>query len=87
VTEARQKLVALVPRDAEADGISTETEVIVDRDAARAIGVAAQRFGADVICLGSHGRWALAETLLGSVARAVMTQNSQPVLLVPPAEP
>jgi nucleotide-binding universal stress UspA family protein len=87
MNEARDQLAALVPPDAAADGITTEVEVIADRDPARAIGVAAQRFGADLICLGSHGRTTLEETLRGSVARAVATHNSQPVLLVHPAQP
>jgi nucleotide-binding universal stress UspA family protein len=85
VAEARDKLGALVPPAAAANGIASEVEVIEDRDPARAIGVAAQRFDADVICLGSHGRTNLAEALGGSVSRAVVAHNSQPVLLVQPS--
>jgi nucleotide-binding universal stress UspA family protein len=87
MSDARAKLVALVPEEAGADGITTEVEVIADRDPARAISVAAERFGADLICLGSHGRTTMAETLRGSVARTVTTHSSQPVLLVRPAQP
>jgi nucleotide-binding universal stress UspA family protein len=87
VNAAREKLRTLVPPEAPTNGIATEVEVIEDRDPARAIGVAAQRFGADLVCLSSHGRTTVAETLRGSVARAVVAQNLQPVLLVQPAPP
>ena len=86
-TDAREKLTSLIPTQTGGETITTEVEVIVDRDPARAIGAIARTFAPDVICLGSQGHSAMAETLLGSVARAVMAQNSQPVLLVRPAPP
>jgi nucleotide-binding universal stress UspA family protein len=87
VNEARDKLAALVPWEAAADGIESELEVISDRDPAHAIHAAATRFGADLICLGSRGRSGLSEVLLGSVARAVFAQSSHPVLLARPPAP
>jgi nucleotide-binding universal stress UspA family protein len=87
VNEARDKLAALVPWEAAADGIESELEVISDRDPAHAIQAAATRFGADVICLGSRGRSGLSEVLLGSVARAVFAEGSHPVLLARPPAP
>lgn len=68
-------------------GIIGEVHVIEDTDPARAICQAAERFGAEVICLGSHGRSGLSAVLMGSVAQAVMAQSHRPVLVVrPPVE-
>jgi nucleotide-binding universal stress UspA family protein len=50
------------------------TQVILDE---------AERIGADLIVLGSHGHTALNEMLLGSVARKVTVKSKIPVLLVP----
>lgn len=62
------------------------TPVIESADPALAICQAAERFDADVICLGSHGRTGLAATFMGSVAQAVLAQSPRPVLVVrPPA--
>jgi len=82
-----KKLRTLVPAEAEARGIATELEVIEHRDVAKAIGQAAERFGADVICLGSHGRGGLSKALFGSVAQTVMTHSLRPMLVVRPPKP
>lgn len=42
----------------------------------------ADRFDCDWICLGRHGRSALADMVMGSVARAVLHLSRRPVLLV-----
>jgi nucleotide-binding universal stress UspA family protein len=39
------------------------------------------RFGADLNCLGSHGRSLVAEALVGSVARTVLARSDRPVLI------
>jgi len=65
-------------------GIISEVHVIEDADPARAICQAAERFGADVICLSSHGRSGFSAALMGSVAQAVMAQSHRPVLVVRP---
>jgi len=75
---------ALIPRDAEERGIITEIEILEATDAAQAICQAADRFGCDVICLGSSGRSGIAAMLLGSVSQAVLTQSHRPVLIVRP---
>jgi nucleotide-binding universal stress UspA family protein len=68
-------------------GIMGEAHVVEDTDPARAICQAAERFDADVICLGSHGRSGFSAALMGSVAQAVMAQSRRPVLVVrPPSE-
>jgi nucleotide-binding universal stress UspA family protein len=64
-----------------------ETHVIEATDPATGICQTARRFGADVICLGSHGRSGLSAAFMGSVAQAVMAQSHRPVLVVrPPVE-
>ncbi len=77
----RMQLRALVPPDAQ-DRFRIEPEIVESGEPAIAIRQAAERFNADVICLGSHGRSGLAKTLLGSVAQAVMAASSRPVLVV-----
>jgi nucleotide-binding universal stress UspA family protein len=87
VAEAEQKLRALAPHAAEARGIETEVEVTESRETAGAICAAAERFGADVICVGSHTRPGFSAKVLGSVALAVLQQSRRPVLVVwPPAQ-
>jgi len=63
-------------------GIVGEAHVIESTDPALAICQAAERFGAEVICLGSHGRTGLAATFMGSIAQAVMARSPRPVLVV-----
>ena len=82
VAKAQRKLAALIPADAMANGVRTELEVVSDRNPARAISGEARRFGPDLLCLGSRGHGALAEALLGSVARRVIAESPEPVLLV-----
>jgi nucleotide-binding universal stress UspA family protein len=84
VNEAREKLTSLIPPGSADRGVQTEVDVLLDRDPARAIGADARRFGADLLCLGSRGQGRLAEALLGSVAKSVMAETDQPVLLVRP---
>lgn len=78
------KLRALIPPEAATMGISTEIEVAEHEDPATGIRQAAERFGADAICLGTHGLSGLSKTLMGSVAQKVLTQNTRPLLLVRP---
>jgi len=47
----------------------------------RAILAAAERFGVDVIALGSQGRSGLSRAMLGSVAEQVARQSGRPVLI------
>lgn len=44
-----------------------------------------ERFGADLVVLGSHGRGALFHLLAGSVAQGVLKKSRVPVLVVPSA--
>lgn len=72
---------SLVPPDTE-ERFDIEGEIIENTDAAEAIAQEAERFGADAICIGSHGRTGLAKTFLGSVAQGVMAKSKRPVLVV-----
>ncbi len=76
----------LLPDDAEKRGITAGIEILEAADAAAAICQTAERFGSDVICLGSNGKTGLSAILLGSVSKAVLAQCPRPVLIVrPPA--
>ncbi|MBX7115786.1 MAG: universal stress protein [Myxococcaceae bacterium] len=79
---AEEKLRARVPTQALLDEKRTELCVLESRDPAQAIAQAAERIGAEVICVGTRGRSGLAKTLLGSVAQGVIAQTERPVLLV-----
>ena len=85
--DSLKQLRTLIPAEAEARGIVTELEVIQHRDPAKAIGQEAERFGADLVCLGSHGRGGLSKAVLGSVAQTVMTHSPRPLLVVRPPKP
>jgi len=76
------RLRALVPAAALEKHIVTRIDVVQSADVARTIRETAERLGADVICMASHGRAGLARTLLGSVAEAVMRQSRRPTLII-----
>lgn len=82
VRACERKLRALVPEEAPALGIGAEVAVVEDEEPAAAICRQAERFGADVIVLGSQGRSALARVMLGSVAQSVMASSKRPVFVV-----
>jgi nucleotide-binding universal stress UspA family protein len=77
----RGELRALVPTDAGAN-FEIETEIIENANAAEAIRQAAERFDADAICVGSHGRSGVLKTLLGGVSSELMSKSERPVLVV-----
>jgi nucleotide-binding universal stress UspA family protein len=80
------QLQALIPSEAEARGIGSQVEVVEHSNVATAICQAAERLGADLICMSSQGRSGLARTLLGSVTQAVMARSQRPVLVIRPSE-
>lgn len=77
-----RRLKALIPPEAGPLGIMAETAVVERADAARGICEEAERFGADVIVMGSQGRSGLGRVVLGSVAQAVMAASTRPVFVV-----
>lgn len=82
--DSLRKLHSLIPSLVEARGIVTNCEVIEGRDTGQVISQEAERFGADLICIGSHGRSGLAKAFLGSVAHAVIAHSKRPVLVIRP---
>lgn len=63
-------------------------EIVSGHDVAHLLAAAAERVGADLICLGSRGRSGVARALFGSVSQEVLLRTDRPVLLVqerPPA--
>lgn len=82
VADSLKKLRDRIPAEAEARGITTEVEVVQARDVADGIQQAAERLGADLICVGSHGRSGLSKAILGSVASGVISRTHRPVLVV-----
>jgi len=80
--QVEAQLAALIPAEAAELGIESEIEVIEDREPAQAIAKAAERFGADTICLATQGHTGLTGSLLGSVAQAVLKRTKRPVHLV-----
>ena len=77
------QLRALIPVEAAERGIRTEISVVENRQTAEGICQSAAQFGADIICLSTHGRSGLAGNLLDSVARDVVSRDDRPVLLIP----
>ncbi|MDP3070847.1 MAG: universal stress protein [Opitutaceae bacterium] len=85
--ELEARLRALIPAAARTRGVTTEVRVIEQADAATAIAETAERFGADLVCIGTHGRTGLVAAVLGSVAQAVIARSPCPVLVVRPPQP
>ncbi|NOZ89570.1 MAG: universal stress protein [Crenarchaeota archaeon] len=67
-------------------GFEVEVAEPVFEDPTRAILGAAERYQADFIVLGSHGRRWLSYLLLGSVAEEVIMRSTRPVLVMRPAK-
>ncbi|HEX7154824.1 MAG TPA: universal stress protein [Thermoanaerobaculia bacterium] len=77
---AHEQLESLVK---DAGKANVTVEVLSGHDPARLIAATAERFGADVVCIGSRGRGALTKAMLGSVAQGVLLTATRPVLMVP----
>ncbi|MBZ4330308.1 universal stress protein [Corallococcus sp. AS-1-12] len=80
--ELRRQLQALVPRDVAGRGITVRLELLPGVHAAQALCQAAERYGADIFCLSSHGRTGVRRAVLGSVAQEVVARSRRPVLVV-----
>jgi nucleotide-binding universal stress UspA family protein len=87
VASCLAKLRRLIPAEATGREIQTEVEVLRHSNPAEAIRDEAERFGADLVCLGTHGRSGITKTIFGSTAQSVMAQSLRPLLIVrPPRE-
>jgi nucleotide-binding universal stress UspA family protein len=78
---------ALVPEEGADHAIATHAEVVHGDDVARAICNHAERIGADLLCVASHGKSGLRRAVFGSVADAVMRLSARPVFVVRPLPP
>ena len=80
--ELTARLEALTPEKARIRGIRSRVEVVEHQHPDAAISQAAERFAADLICIGSRGRSGLKKKLLGSVTERLMRRSSRPVLVI-----
>lgn len=80
--EAEEKMKALPSALMVTPGIAVTCEVLAHDDISVAIGEAAERSGADVICMGSKGHSRAGVALLGSTVQGVLAQSSKPVFIV-----
>jgi nucleotide-binding universal stress UspA family protein len=80
--ELERRLRALVPLKAAEQAKRAEAEVVWG-EPSEAIARAAERMGADAICVGSHARGTLAKVVLGSVSQGLLGKTRRPVLVVP----
>lgn len=65
-------------------GVTTRAHVVHGDDAAQTIAEAAERLGADVVVIASHGRSGITRALVGSVADKLMRACHRPVLVLRP---
>ncbi|TAH44834.1 MAG: universal stress protein [Betaproteobacteria bacterium] len=66
---------------ADAEGVSSDTDSVVNEVPYEAIIDAADRHGCDLIFMASHGRRGIAGLLLGSETQKVLTHSKTPVLV------
>ncbi|MBX7207822.1 MAG: universal stress protein [Verrucomicrobiaceae bacterium] len=82
--EAAAKMQALPSALLTAPGLTVSTEVLAHHDVAAAICDAAERFGADVICMAAKGRSRTGAALLGSTVQSVLARAHKPVFAITP---
>ncbi len=83
--EVETRLQALVPPAIEGH-ILARPHVILGGSAGEAIAQEGERLGADVICIGAHGRGQLKHMLMGATAKQLLKHPRRPVLIVPEEE-
>jgi nucleotide-binding universal stress UspA family protein len=79
--EAEKKLNELPAHLRQVAGVTVTSEVLVYHDISAAICEAADRFGADVICMGTTGHSRAGAALLGSTVEAVLARTHKPVFI------
>lgn len=82
--EAGKKLKALPASLLHAGGVRITSEVLTHHDVSAAICEAAEKFGADAICMGARRRSRVVTALLGSVVQDVLTHTRVPVFITAP---
>lgn len=78
----RRELLDTHAAELTAAGIDCET-LLIRGNAGRTLLREAERWGANLIIMGSHGRGALYKKVMGSVSEAVLQGRQFPVLVVP----
>ena len=73
--------VAELKRELEREGVEVSFEAVIGHPAAE-ITTVAEKLGADVIVMGTHGRTGLVRALLGSVAAKVVRHSKVPVVTI-----
>lgn len=86
IKAAESLLAGLTPGDAQARGVATEIKVVEGSERAAVICQCAERFGVDLICMGSHGRSGVSQMVTGSTTNAVISRTHRPVTVVKPPE-
>lgn len=79
--QARERLLSLIPSDTLSSSRATRLHILESNHVAEAICQAAERFDANLICVGTHGRSGVAKAVLGSIAQGVVAHTQRPVLL------
>ncbi len=84
--KAREQILETALAKVRAIGLEAETKLIqivtINEHAADELVAEAQRWPADLIVVGTHGRRGFRHLLLGSVAEGVIRSAKQPVLLI-----
>ena len=65
-------------------GVAVTIHADIDEHVPEAVIALAQRIGAELIAVGTHGRTGLSHVLMGSVAERIIRQSPLPVLVVGP---
>ncbi|WP_395739858.1 universal stress protein [Prosthecobacter sp.] len=82
--EAEKTLKALPASLLHAGNVRITSEVLTHHDVAAAICTAAEKFGADAICMGARRRSRIATALLGSAVQSVLSHTHIPVFITAP---
>jgi nucleotide-binding universal stress UspA family protein len=82
--EIELRLHQLIPREAAALGIRTMVNVVEASSPEDGLLHEAERIGADVLVVASHGKAGIKRTLIGSVADHVVRRSTRPVLVLYP---
>jgi len=78
---AATQLLERMKKAADAGGITAAVEHVSDAHPDRAILATAEKYGCDLLVMGSHGRRGIAGLLLGSVTAKTLTHSKIPVLV------
>lgn len=86
-TAAQSALDGLISRLPATRNVRMTAEALIHEDIADGICMAAEKFGADVICMGTRGHSRTAAALRGSVLQDVTASGHRPVFVIPPPLP